>query len=54
MLESVDAGEEVGVLCREIRPEHLTDCYVGEGEARRPEGVFLVSAPKRWWEFWGE
>jgi translation elongation factor EF-Tu-like GTPase len=54
LLPTAEVGQEVGVLCRRIPPEALADCYVGEGENRRPTGIVLVSAPKRWWEFWRE
>jgi elongation factor Tu len=55
ILESASAGDEVGVLCREIEPQHLSDCYEGEDDARHLKaGVVLVPAPKRWWEFWRE
>ncbi len=45
-------GQQVAVLFRAIDPSHLAEAYVGEGDERRPEGVFLRPAPKRWWEFW--
>jgi len=54
LLPVAEVGQEVGVLCRRIPPETLADCYIGEGENRRPNGIVLVSAPKRWWEFWRE
>lgn len=54
LLSRAEPGEKVGVLCRAIRPEHVADSLVGEGDERRPEQVFLVSAPKRWWELWRE
>lgn len=52
LLSCAEPGDVVGVLCRAIRPEHVADALVGEGDERRPERVFLVSAPKRWWELW--
>lgn len=52
LITRATAGTEVGVLCRDISRDDLSDAFEGVGEAERFLGVTLVSPPLRWWEFW--
>jgi elongation factor Tu len=52
-VRQAEVGVLVGVLCRAIADEELSDCFVMEGESRRVHGLVLGPAPKRgWWELW--
>jgi elongation factor Tu len=40
-------GDKAGILLQEITMENLKPYFVGEGESRRQEQVFLASPPPR-------
>ena len=52
LLDVAHEGDEVGLLCRNLNSTALDGNYVGDDENRKLEGVLLVSAAPRWWEFW--
>ena len=50
-IEKGEAGNLIGVVCKQIDLKLLSDSFMGEGEQRKPAGIRLVPGPekKHWW-----